>query len=170
MGNFKRMNFDVSTFISLLSLVVAIATAVAAHHYFKRSERQRDEDLIRTALTKFSQCRADSTVLKRERAKTGQPIAEYEHELFAQLELLSTLAEELEKELIGILSSGKKITPDIRSATLSVLAITEGFSTHVQMISAKFQNFNNNRFGKLVELQEQRPKLESLLREHLRKS
>jgi hypothetical protein len=164
------MNFDVSTFISLLSLVVAIATAVAAHHYFRRAERQRDEDLIRSALSKFSQCRADSAVLKRERNKTGQPMAEDEDEIFSKLELLSTLAEELEKELIAILSSGKKITPEIRSATLSLLAMMEGFSTHVQMISAKFQNFNNNKFGKLVELQEQLPKLESLLRENLRKS
>lgn len=170
LGNFKRMDFDVSTVLSLLSLVVAIATAVAAHHYFRRAQHQRDEDLIRSALVKFSQCRADAAVLKRERSKTGQPLAEYEHELFAQLELLSTVAERLEKKLIEILSSGKKITPDIRSATLSALAITEGLSTHVQMISAKFQNFNNNRFGKLVELQERLPKLESLLREHLRKS
>lgn len=164
------MNFDVSTFISLLSLVVAIATAVAAHHYFRRAERQRDEDLIRSALAKFSQCRADLTVLKRERTKTGQPFAEYEHQLFEQFELLSNLAEELEKDLIKILSSGKKITPDMRSSALSVLAIMESFTTHVQMISAKLQNFNNNKFGKLVELQEQLPKLESLLRKHLQKS
>jgi len=164
------MNFDVSTLIALLSLVVAIATAVAAHHYFRRAERQRDEDLIRCALAKFSQCRADSTVLMRERAKTGQPVDENEKEIFEKLEFLSNLAEQLEKELIEILSSGKKITPEIRSATLSVLAITEGFATHVKMISAKFQNFNNNKFGKLVELQEQLPNLESLLREYLRKS
>lgn len=164
------MSFDVSTSLSLLSLVVAIATALAAHHYFKRAELQRDEDLVHNALVKFARCRADAIALKRERSKTGHPVAEYEHELFAQFELISTVVERLEKELIEILSSGKKITPKIRSAAITAVAITESYSMHLQMISAKFQNFNNNRFSRLVELQEQLPKLESLLREHLRRS
>ena len=119
---------------------------------------------------KYARCRADVTALTRERNKTGQPFADYELELFTQFELLSTMAEKLEKELVEILSSGKKITPKIRSAALSAMALAERFSTQLQMISAKFQNFNNNKFGRLVELQEQLPKLESLLRAHLRKS
>ncbi len=164
------MGFDLSTLLSALSLIVAIATAVAAHHYFKRAEHQRNEDIIHNALVKFSQCRSNAAVLKRERSKTGLPLAEHEHELFEQLEVLSSLAEKLEKELIEVLSSGNKITPNIRSAALSAVAIAESFSTHLQMISAKLQNFNNNKFGRLVELQEQLPKLESLLREHFRKS
>ncbi len=165
-----HIGLDLSIFLSLLSLVVALATGLAAHHYFRRAERQRDEDIIHNTLVKYARCRADVTALTRERNKTGQPFADYELELFTQFELLSTMAEKLEKELVEILSSGKKITPKIRSAALSAMALAERFSTQLQMISAKFQNFNNNKFGRLVELQEQLPKLESLLRAHLRKS
>lgn len=163
------MSIDTSTLLSFISLIVAIATALAAHHYFKSAEHQRNEDLMHNALAKLSQYRADATTLKRERSKTGQPIDEHEQGLFEQLDMLNTVAEDLEKGLIEILSTGRKITPEIRSATLTVIAVTERFSTQLQMISAKFQNFNNNRFSKLIELQEQLPKLESLLRGHLQK-
>lgn len=163
------MSFDLSTLLSLLSLVVAIATAIAAHHYFKHAEHQRDEELIHSTLVAFTQCRNDLEVLKRERNKTGHAIDEHEHELFKQFEFFSTIAEKLETDLIEILSSGKKITPEIRRAVISAVALAERLSTTLQMVSAKFQNFNNNRFGRLIELQEQLPKLESLLRAQVRK-
>lgn len=169
MGNFKYMSVDASTFLSLLSVVVAIATALAAHHYFKRTERQRDEEIIHNALTKLARYRADATTLKRERGKTGCSIDEGEQSLFDQLDLLTNIAEDLEKELVEILSTGRKITSETRSATLKLVALIESFSIQLQLLSAKFQNFNNNRFGRLVELQEQLPKLEALLRERLRK-
>lgn len=91
-----HIGLDLSIF-SLLSLVVALATGLAAHHYFRRAERQRDEDIIHNTLVKYARCRADVTALTRERNKTGQPFADYELELFTQFELLSTMAEKLER-------------------------------------------------------------------------
>ncbi|MEC5398738.1 hypothetical protein [Uliginosibacterium sp. H1] len=162
------MSLDASIILSLISLIVAIATGLAAHHYFQRAERQRGEDLIQSALAKFARSRADATTLKRERSKTGLPLDSHEHSLFEQLDSLTAMQGEAEKELIEFLSSGKKITSEIKNSALTMIATTESLNVHVQMISAKLQNFNNNRVGKLLELQKLLPQLEEQIKVHLR--
>lgn len=163
------MTFDLSNVLSLLSLFVALGTALAAHHYFRSSERQRDEDLMRNAITVFAQYRADVQTFERERKKTGCPIDDREEAIFNQVNQIADLVEELEHMLLGIIESGKKLSPEIRTSAVSMVALTQRFSILLQTISAKFINANNNRIAKLHELREKLPQLEALLRSHLNK-
>ncbi|AYQ27507.1 MULTISPECIES: hypothetical protein [unclassified Polaromonas] len=164
------MSIDLNSALSTLSLLVAVGTALASHHYFKRAERQRDEDLLRSAIAAFTQYRVDAETLKRERKNTGQPISDREQTMFNQTDLVAELAEGLEGILLKIIERGDKLSPEIRSSTLSMVTLTERFSVQLQMISARLQNVNNNQASKLHELQDRLPKLESLLRSYLEKS
>lgn len=143
-------------------MIVAIGTALAAHHYFKQSECQKDQMIIQNALTTLSRFRADATIIKRERNKTGLSISEQEYEFLNQIDFLMAQFEETESDLLSMLSNRKKLTPEFRSEALAFIASVNRFSTDLQVISSRFQNFNNNRVGELHKLQAILKKLESL--------
>jgi len=153
----------INTIISVISLVVALCTALAAHHYFKRAQRQRDEELIQNFLNTISTFKVDVQVITRERNKTGAPIEEKELELLTSFQLLSEMCEEIEEVLLSVLKDRKKFPYEIRSLTQALSVILDGASRELQAISTKFINFNNNRVARLHELNDKIPEIKALL-------
>lgn len=153
----------INTAISITSLVIALCTAFAAHHYFLRAQHQRDEELIKNVLKTLSTFKVDVQVINRERKKTGATINKEELDLLTNLEVISAIAAELEEVLLSVLNDRKKLTPEIRSKMQTLTILVDSASHQLQAISAKFVNFNNNRVARLHELNEKIPEIKALL-------
>lgn len=164
------MTFDINSLVSIFSLVVALGAAFAAHRYFQRAEKQRDEELIQNALGVFARHRVVATTLKRARNSTGASLDEEEISMFGQIDDFSTVSEKLEKDLVKLLSSRAPLTQEKRSATLTSIALTERFSITLQLISERLQGQKNNELQQLQELREYLASLEQLLRNHSNRS
>ncbi|WP_150429433.1 hypothetical protein [Dechloromonas sp. CZR5] len=153
----------INTTISITSLVVALCTVFAAHHYFLRAQRQRDEELIQNILKRLSTFKVDVLVINRERNKTGAPIDNEELDLLANCQSLSAMVAKLEEILLSVLNDRKNLTPEIRSKMQTLSVLVDGASIQLQTISTKFINFNNNQVARLHELNGKPPEIKALL-------
>jgi hypothetical protein len=133
--------------ISLFALVIAIATAFAAHYYYTRNDQRRRREIILETLKALDRYDVLAHNVERERNKTGCPIDEDERNTFA---LLQTCNEQMKKAAEAtnqVLSNKSKISDEILHTAEMLKRHTDSLSNWLEMLQTRFMNFNNNCFA-----------------------
>lgn len=153
--------------ISISALVIAVATAFAAHYYHIKGDQRRKRELLLETLKSLDRYEVLAQNVERERNKTGCLIDTEERDIFA---LLQTCNEEMRKATettIQVLSRKSKISDEMLHSAEMVKKHTDGLSNWLEMLQMRFLNFNNNRVADITNrLESFRKDLEQISTSH----
>lgn len=135
--------------ISAVALIVAFATAFFAHHYYTKGEQERKRETLISTLQSIDEFKVLFHGVARERKKTGVPLGQYEIDLFALFESNEPVVSEMERMIQHLLDRHMKIPNDVAAQAQIVKVHTNRLTNWMNMIHARFVNFNNNRIHEM---------------------
>jgi hypothetical protein len=143
---FDALNFT----ISIIALIVAIATAIAAHRYYVINEQGRRRELLLGALQAADEACFVFQQVERERLKTGPELDVEEASLFQQFSEMESMLSKTSEVVNSVLSIEEhKIPNDMVLVALQMKKASANLNRMGTMLHARFVNCNNNKIDEI---------------------
>lgn len=140
----------INLIISVLALVIAIATAFAAHYYHIKGDQKYKREILLEIIRSIDGYQVISADFIRERKKTGAPISAEDNNTFTVIETVNEKVTALTEVILPLLSNKSKISDELLYTGQLVKKHVDSLSIMLDSIRARLLNYNNNRLPELA--------------------